>query len=134
MFRIMTTKIKYLRRVAGRIRRDCVRNERIRDELNITPLKNTLEIRQLQWFGHFCRMEEDWCPRNTVESRTGKRPRGWPRLSYDDYVFTFGQVCRKMLPSMKTLPRGRMVRGTPMFKGTQGKRKKNISKSHLHPF
>lgn len=73
MSRIMATEMKYLWRVAGKTRRDCVRNERIIEEWNITTFKNNFEKWQLKWFGHVCKMKEDQESRSIMESQsTGK--------------------------------------------------------------
>lgn len=83
--RIVALEMKYLRRVVSRTRRDHIRNSRIREELEVNPLTEMLEKRQLKWFGHVCWMDEDRGPRNFFEARpTGKRPRGRPRMSWRD--------------------------------------------------
>lgn len=89
--RITGAEMRYLRRVVGKTRRDHVRNERIRAELKTPALKNILEKRQLKWFGHVCRMSEDREPRKVMEARpTGRRPRGRPRILYEDYIQRIG--------------------------------------------
>lgn len=52
--RIVALEMKYLRRVVSRTRRDHIRNSRIREELEVNPLTEMLEKRQLKWFGHVC--------------------------------------------------------------------------------
>lgn len=57
--RATAAEIKYDREVAGKSRRDRVKNERIRGDLGITSLRGSVEKRQLRWFGDLCRMDED---------------------------------------------------------------------------
>ena len=43
----------------------------------MAPLANTIEIKQLQWFGHLERMESHKIPKMVWQARTqGKKPEG----------------------------------------------------------
>nr|XP_014287206.1 uncharacterized protein LOC106687694 [Halyomorpha halys] len=77
--RVTAMEMRYLRRVAGRTRRDRIRNGRTRQDVRTVSIKDTIKKGQLRWFGHLCRMREYRDPRNYFEARpTGKRPRGTP--------------------------------------------------------
>jgi len=55
--RIQAVEMKYLRRVRGLTVIDKVRNRKIRDELDIEPISDFIEKRQLSWWGHLQRMD-----------------------------------------------------------------------------
>lgn len=85
--KIQTAEMKFLRNVAGKTRRDKVRNHTIRKTLKVPPLESRLEQGQLRWFGHLNRMNNDRVPKQVWEARLGsigKRPRGRPRKTWDD--------------------------------------------------
>lgn len=63
--------------------------------------------RQLKWFGHLYRMNEDKNPRKFLEAQLGRRPRGRPRLTWKDHISRLGQRKGKGLNAMKTLARNR---------------------------
>lgn len=108
MSRIQAAEMKYLRRMAGRTRRDRIRNEKIRQDLGVSDVKHALEKRQLRWFGHVCRMNEDRDPRKFLEARpTGGRPRGRPRIAWTKHISRLGQKRGKALNEMKALARDR---------------------------
>lgn len=50
--RVIAVEMKYLYRVAGRTRRDQIRNERIRENLGVTAVRGMVQMRQLKWFSH----------------------------------------------------------------------------------
>ncbi|XP_014270405.1 uncharacterized protein [Halyomorpha halys] len=56
--RVTAMEMRYLWRVADRTKRDRIRNERTRQDVGTVSIKNTIEKRQLRWFGHLCRMSE----------------------------------------------------------------------------
>jgi hypothetical protein len=49
-------KMRFLRKVVGKTRRDEVRNETIRRNLGVPPLQIEIEESQLRWAGHVLRM------------------------------------------------------------------------------
>lgn len=108
MSRMTAIEMKYLRRVAGKTRRDRIRNDTIREQLAIPPLKATFHKRQLKWFGHVCRMQENRDPRKIMEARpTGKRPRGRPRILYNEHITRLGREKGRTLGELKLLARDR---------------------------
>lgn len=106
--RITAAEMRFLRRAVGKTRRDRIRNEQIRELFEVTELRKTIETRQLKWFGHVCRMEDEREPRKVLEARpTGKRPRGRPRISYQENIQRIGGKRGKTLQQMKNLSRDR---------------------------
>nr|CAH7752129.1 unnamed protein product [Callosobruchus chinensis] len=51
--------MKYLRKVKGVTRMDRIRNEAVRQELKVQPLIDHIESKQLRWWGHLQRIEEN---------------------------------------------------------------------------
>jgi hypothetical protein len=73
--------MKCFRRIARKTRRDRIRNERIREDLEQEGIENRLVKRQLQWYGHVVRMGQERKPKQFLEARSeGRRP----RKSYED--------------------------------------------------
>ena len=72
--------------------------------MNIRPLYIlSLAQRQLRWFRHLSRMNEDRKPRQFFEARPdGGRPRGIPRVTYEECI---EEVVRKVSKSMAELKR-----------------------------
>jgi hypothetical protein len=90
--------MKCFRRIAGKTRRDRIRNERIREDLGQEGKENILVKRQLKWYGHVVRMGEDRKPKQFLEARPeGRRPRGRPRKSHEDGIEEFGRRKGKIL-------------------------------------
>ncbi|XP_014278470.1 uncharacterized protein [Halyomorpha halys] len=81
-------EMRYLWKVAGRTRRDRIRNERTIEDVRTV----TIDKRQLRWFGHLCRMSEDRYTRKYFQARpSGKRPKGRPRIQCKDYISRVGE-------------------------------------------
>ena len=55
--------MKCLRRISGKTKRDLIRNQKSREDLQQPPIEKRLAQRQLRWFGHLSRMNEDRKPR-----------------------------------------------------------------------
>lgn len=84
---LTTMEMKYLRRVEGISKMDRIRNETIRGQLKIKPLKKKIEEKQLQWLGHMLRMKEEKPVRKIWEAKTeGKRHRGRPQKTWDNVI------------------------------------------------
>jgi hypothetical protein len=90
--RISAVEMKCFRRIAGKTIRDRIHNERIREDLGQEGIENRPIKRQLKWYGHVVRMEEDRKPKQFCEARPeGGRPRGRPRKSYEDRIEEIGR-------------------------------------------
>ncbi|KAJ8952606.1 hypothetical protein NQ318_004153 [Aromia moschata] len=75
--RIGAMEMKYLRKVKGVNRLQRQRNEDIRRELEIQPITEYIERRQLEWWGHLMRLPNNTPTRKIWEARSyGKRKRG----------------------------------------------------------
>nr|CAH7759035.1 unnamed protein product [Callosobruchus chinensis] len=57
--KVSCKQVKYLRRIKGCTREDRIRSEYIRIELQIPPLLDFIEHKQLRWWGHLHRMKEN---------------------------------------------------------------------------
>ncbi|XP_033116570.1 uncharacterized protein LOC117116608 [Anneissia japonica] len=76
-----------LRVITNKTRRDKIKNEEIRRQVGVTPIRNKIEAAQLRWLGHLERMDDsrvakrcwNWTP-------CGKRPRGRPRKRWIDTI------------------------------------------------
>ena len=67
--------MKFLRKINNKTKKD-----KIREDLQQTPLMEKLETKQLQWYGHVLRMDNNRIPKQVQEARpTGNRSRGRPR-------------------------------------------------------
>lgn len=67
---IQAAEMKYLRRVKGVTRMDKIRNERIREELEIQPITEFIEQRQLSWWGHVQRLKDNIPVKQIYETKT----------------------------------------------------------------
>ena len=61
--KITASEIKCLRPISGKTKRDLIRNKKNREDLQQPPIEKRLAQRQLRWFGHLSRMNEDRKPR-----------------------------------------------------------------------
>ena len=91
--KITAVEMRYMRRMVGKNRIDRIRNERIREEVGQRKtMFNIIEERQLGWFGHVRRMEEDWKAKQAYEMRVeGRYGRGRPRIMWEDGTQRIGQ-------------------------------------------
>ena len=73
--KITAVEMKFLRGVKNITKRDRIRNTSIREELKQPELFQNIEKKQLQWYGHVTRMEENRIPKRVHEARPfGNRP------------------------------------------------------------
>lgn len=86
--KITAVEMEYWRRCCGVTRMDRVRNEEIRQRMNVqTDALNYIEEKRLQWYGHVRRCSSSrWINRVTDWSPIGRRKRGRPRRSWRDEV------------------------------------------------
>ena len=105
----MSFETKYLRRTAGKTRRDGIRNDRIREYLNQKKtLADIIVERQLKWFGHVYRMPEERKPRQAMEVRRERRiGRGRPRIKWENTIERLGWKRGKTMIEIKRMYRNR---------------------------
>lgn len=125
--RITSAEMRYLRKVVGKTRRDRVRNVNIRRELEQEPILSTLNQRQLKWFGHLVRMEEERLPKRIFEARVfGARGRGRPRMEWEGYMESLMERKGKGMREARRLALDRSGfrewAETPTPDGTHGRR------------
>lgn len=85
--KIQATEMKYLRRVRGVTKMDKMRNVDIRKDLEIQPILDYIEERQLQWWGHLQRMNEERPVKKVWKAKIVKnKKRGRPRKSWDNVI------------------------------------------------
>ena len=93
--------MKVLIRIMGKTKFDRIRNDKIRMELNQTPITQRIVEKQLQWYGHVRRMHKTRKPKQYMEARPeGKRMRGRQRRTYLEIIEQHGRVRGKTLREM----------------------------------
>ena len=102
-------EMKYLRRTAGKTRRDRIINDRIREDLNQKKtLADIIEERQLKWFGHVYRMPDERKPKQAMEMRREERTgRGRPRIKWENTIERMGLKRGKTMMEIKRMCRDR---------------------------
>ena len=82
------TEMDFWRRSAGRSKRDRVRNEEIREIMNVThTIVDDISVNQLKWYGHVQRMNEERLPKQVLNwAPHGRRKRGRPRKSWREGI------------------------------------------------
>ena len=85
--RLEAAEMKVIRTIMGKTRRDRVRSEQLRRELEVTPLIKELQRSSLGWLGHIQRMDAGRIPKVAFEWRPdGRRPAGRPRKRWTDGI------------------------------------------------
>ena len=76
-----------LRWICGRTRMDRVRNDDIRDRLEVTPIEEKLIQHRLRWFGHVQRRPPEAPVHCGVQSQANnmRRVRGRPKTAYKGF-------------------------------------------------
>ena len=106
--KLQAMDMKYLRKVKGVTRRDRIRNEDVRTELQIQSVLEFIENKQLSWWGHLQRMtdtrpaKEIWGAR--VQSKKG---RGRPKETWNKVVEKILRKRGKTWTEAKRLSRNR---------------------------
>ena len=78
--KVQAAEMRALRLIKGVTRRERLRNDNIRKELNVMSIIDFVERAQLRWYGHVMRMGEEREPKRWLDWRPrGRRPRGRPR-------------------------------------------------------
>ena len=80
--------MRCLRTILGVTRRDRLRNEHIREKLNMTiSISEVVKKKRLRWFGHVTRRPEKSYVRKALKERFHKpRPRGRPHKRWEDQI------------------------------------------------
>jgi hypothetical protein len=66
---MQTREMKYLRKVAGKTRRDQIRNTTIRNQQKQESVEVLMEKKTLRWYGHAVRMDFERRPKLVLEAR-----------------------------------------------------------------
>ena len=80
-------EMRMLRWMCGHTRLDRIRNEVLRERLEVASISDKIKEGRLKWFGHVKRREMTE-PVRAVENLTveGRRGRGRPRLTWDERI------------------------------------------------
>ena len=106
--KIQASEMKYLRRVKGVTRQDRIRNDDIREELEIQSIGEFIEQRQMSWWGHLQRMKDSIPVKRIWETKMhGKRKKGRPKKSWDSTVNDILQKKGKTWTEAKKLAQNR---------------------------
>lgn len=66
---INSVEMRFLRKIKGKTRRDRIRNEVFREQLNIQPIEWNIEQNQIRWLGHVNRMGQERLVKKVYEAR-----------------------------------------------------------------
>ncbi|XP_022203759.2 uncharacterized protein LOC111060407 [Nilaparvata lugens] len=92
MSRVRAVAMKCHRRTAGRTLRDRVRSDRIREEIGMKDVKEVIDRKQLGYWGHVQRMDDERKVKQYANVVVGgRRKRGRPRYSYDEHIRRLGE-------------------------------------------
>lgn len=82
------TEMDFWRRSAGRSKLERIRNDRVREVMNVThTITEDITINQLKWYGHVQRMGEERLPKQLLNwVPQGRRKRGRPRKSWREGI------------------------------------------------
>jgi hypothetical protein len=85
---LSVAEMRMLQSICGHTRRDQVRNDDMRERLEVAPVEEKLVQHRLRWFGHIQRKPVEAPIRNRVIRRTNnkKRGRGRPNLIWEESV------------------------------------------------
>lgn len=86
--KLLATEMDFWRRSARISRLEHIRNERIREIMKApTTIIDEIRTKQLIWFGHVQRMNQERLPKKIIDWRPpGRRKRGRPRRSWRDGI------------------------------------------------
>src|SRR6185436_1099244 len=85
--KIQAAEMRYLRRVEGITKMDKIRNEKIRNNLNIESIHNSVDKKQIAWYGHLVRMPEENQTKQAFNARfAGKKKRGRPTKTWENNI------------------------------------------------
>ena len=85
--KLEVTEIKMCRLACGHTLRDRVRNDNIRERLNVENITEMCRKARPRWFGHVKRRDQEYVGRKTLEMvPPGRRKRGRPKQRWMDCV------------------------------------------------
>jgi hypothetical protein len=94
--------------VAGKTKRDQIRNMKIKNQLKQESVGVLMEKRTLRWYGHAVRMESERRPKLVLEARLdGGRGKGRPTVEWEEYVEGLARKRGTKLPEERRLAQDR---------------------------
>ena len=85
--KVQAAEMRVVRLIKGVTRRDRLRNDDIREELDIESVLEFVDRSKLRWYGHIMRMDQERYPAKYFRWKPrGKRPVGRPRKRWRDGV------------------------------------------------
>jgi len=86
--RLLVAEMRMTRWICGYTRLDRIRNEVIRDQVKVAPIKDKMRESRLRWFGHVKRRSVDAPVRRceTINIPVGFRGRDRPKKSLDEVI------------------------------------------------
>lgn len=85
--RLNAMEMRFLRRIENKTKKDKIRNDTYRKNLQMEPVTEKITEGQLRWFGHVCRMPRDRITKRVYETRVpGKNKRGRPRKTWEEGI------------------------------------------------
>lgn len=85
--KVQAIDMKYLRKVKGVNKRDHIRNEVIKKDLQVGGIVELIEQKQLRWFGHLNRMNDDRPVKLVWQAKVQRaRRRGRPKRTWNDDI------------------------------------------------
>jgi hypothetical protein len=86
--KLLAAEMDYWRRSARKSRRERIRNTVIREMMEVEKtILERMERKQLQWYGHVKRIENDRLPKTIMEwEREGRRRKGRPLGTWADGI------------------------------------------------
>lgn len=85
--RLNAMEMRFLRRIENKTKKDRIRNDTYRHNLQMEPVTEKIGEGQLRWFGHVCRMPRDRITKRVYETRVpGKNKRGRPRKTWEEGI------------------------------------------------
>ena len=97
---VLASEMRFLQRIEGVTVFNKVRTSDIRKSLKIKPLLLRIERSQPRWFGHVSRVPQERLPKQTLLAKANeRRPVGWPKTRWTNYIEDFGWNRLGLYPS-----------------------------------
>ena len=85
--RLQTAEMRFVRSMRGKIRRDRIKNEQLREMAQVEKLQSKIERSRLKWYGHVKRMDRSRLPHQMLHKSFNKsRNIGRPRRRFEDMI------------------------------------------------